>query len=416
MSKLRFGVVTTHPTQHHSPLFRYISEDPGVHVKAFYLTDHGVRRSLDPGFNAQFAWDIDLIGGYEHEFLEPGMTLDRFGFRESDTNQIVGRLEDFEPHVIWIHGYGQRFLWRAMMWARKRASMLYFGDSELIHGRPLVTRLVKRALLPWFFGHCDLILTIGDNNEDYYRSYGVPNDKMLRGAYPIDAQRFAEVGRSMTPETRAAVRARFGIPENAFVAATSGKLEPRKRPIDVVESLSHLPKGDRPFHALLIGEGRLREDIEDAARALGLEEQVHITGFVNQTEMPESLACADVLVMASDMDPHPLAISEALPLGLPIIASDRVGCVGDSDTARPGFNTVVYPCGDPRALSRAILELASNSQLHERYSQSSRAIAESQDYRSVGHVVLKGFARLQERDPGRFSSVDRDHVARWKCL
>ena len=414
MSRLRFAVVTTHPTQHHAPLFRYVSDDPGVHAKAFYLTDHGVRASLDPGFNSRFAWDIDLTGGYEHEFLEPGMSLEHFGFWEADTAKIGARLADFQPHVIWIHGYAQRFLWRAMKWARNRACVLYFGDSELIHARSAMKRLVKSAVLPWFFGRCDVILTIGDNNEDYYRHYKVPDEKMFRGAYPIDARRFEEIASGMTQEARAANRAGLGIPEGSFVLATSGKLEPRKRPLDLVTALSHLPDGTT-VHVLMIGEGVLRRQVEEASKELGLEGRVHVSGFVNQTEMPRMLACADALVMASEMDPHPLAVSEALPLGLPIIASDKVGCIGPSDTARPDFNAIVYSCGDPMALSRAIVRLASDKALVRRFSKASRSIARTQDYRTVGDVVLKSFAYLHDRHAGRFADVDRSHIERWRC-
>ena len=55
-----------------------------------------------------------------------------------------------------------------------------------------IAEMTKRIVLPRFFQECDGFLTIGDNNEDYYRHYGVPDAKMHRGAFPIDVGRFRD--------------------------------------------------------------------------------------------------------------------------------------------------------------------------------------------------------------------------------
>ena len=392
MKEYRFAAVISHPIQHYSPLFRELNKVEGLRVKVFYACDHGIRESFDPGFGATFSWDVPLLDGYEYEFLRQGYSPKKFGFWGVDAQELARKLDEFDPGAVWIHGYGQRICWRALLWARGRARVLYFGDSELLHHRTQTSRIAKRLYLPWFFSRCDAFITIGDNNEAYYRHYGVPHSKMLRGACPVDIERFWTVADSATPEKRKQVRARHNIPEDAFVVLMSGKLEPHKRPLDLVEALAKANASLGPESSVLslfIGSGPLRRAIEQKAEALGLKDQVRVTGFVNQAEMPELMLAGDALAVTSERDAHPLVVTEALPFGLPVVISDRVGCVGPTDTARPGENALVYPCGAIQALADSITRLAADSDLRERMGAASRGVAATQDLLVTVQTVLE---------------------------
>jgi len=397
MQPFRFAALVSHPIQHISPIFQQLSGIPGFDVKVFYICDHGMRESYDHGFDTKFAWDLPLTEGHAHVFLRPGFSPSRFSFFELDAPDILRHLDEFRPHGVWLHGYGQRLSWRALRWARKNnAALVHFGDSELLHRRALAAKILKRLALPYYFQQCDAFVTIGDNNEAYYRSYGVPEEKMFRGAYPIDVERFSAAADALTAEQRSTTRAKFGIPENAFVAITSGKLESRKRPLDVVEAVASLEKDQPNLHAMMIGDGHLREEVMSRARSLGVEQKIHITGFVNQRDIPLVVASGDVLVMASDYDPHPLAVTEALPAGLPIVASDLIGCVGPTDTARPDVNALVYRCGDVKALAGSLRSLMGDTALCGRLGEASRKIAATQGTKVTVDALLRALLSCRE--------------------
>ena len=95
--------------------------------------------------------------------------------------------------------------------------------------------------------------------------------------------------------------------------------------------------------------------------------------------MPEVLHAGDVLAMCSDTDPHPLAVTEAMAAENAIVASDRVGCVGPTDAARPGWNTLVYPCGNVAELAGCLTCLAGDQALRKRFSQASVELCWTQD-------------------------------------
>ena len=65
----RLGVVFTHPTQHHAPLWRQLNAQDGISVSAFYLcTENQTQGAKGEGNTA--AWDVDLTSGYTYEYLK----------------------------------------------------------------------------------------------------------------------------------------------------------------------------------------------------------------------------------------------------------------------------------------------------------------------------------------------------------
>ena len=79
MKTIRLAVISSHPIQYYTPLFRVLSNR--LELKVFYTHLATSSDHAQAGFGACFKWDIDLLSGYEHEFLRnasrsPG--LDRF--------------------------------------------------------------------------------------------------------------------------------------------------------------------------------------------------------------------------------------------------------------------------------------------------------------------------------------------------
>ena len=79
---MRLAIVLSHPTQYYSPWFRWLRAHTTLAFRVFYLWDAGVRATRDPQFGATFAWDVDLLSGYEAEVV-PNRSRDpgthRFG-------------------------------------------------------------------------------------------------------------------------------------------------------------------------------------------------------------------------------------------------------------------------------------------------------------------------------------------------
>ena len=353
----------------------------------FYLCDHGVSESYDEGFGVSFSWDVHLTQGYDHEFLRPGFKPKKFGFLEMDAPNLDDRLNAFRPDLVWLHGYGQRMCWRALNWAKKNhSSVVYFGDSELLHDRKIVSKVIKKMVLPRFFAQCDAFITIGERNEEYYRYYGVGDDKLYKAACPVDMSRFR-----IEPEARESfndeVRKQYGIHSDHLVIIFSGKLQDYKRPGDLVRAMKQIARKD--VHVLYIGDGPLRSALVSEASALGVSDQIHFSGFINQADMPKYMAVGDILALTSEKEPFGLVVTESLPFGMPIIVSDRVGCVGLSSAARPNVNALVYPVGDISKLSEMIMRVVESVDLRRELGSASIEIAPSQDISVTVDAIMR---------------------------
>lgn len=103
----------------------------------------------------------------------------------------------------------------------------------------------------------------------------------------------------------------------------------------------------------LVGDGELRQDLEKQVKMLGIRDRVCFTG--NVSNVRDYLADADVFVMSSDYEGLPLSVLEAMASGLPVISTD-VGGVADIVTD----NGILVPPRDKKALTDAIVELATN--------------------------------------------------------
>lgn len=131
------------------------------------------------------------------------------------------------------------------------------------------------------------------------------------------------------------------------------------------------------IHLSILGDGELREELEQQIREYGLEDKINIMGLVDQ--VADLLNQADIYVMSSNLEGLPLAVLEALACGLPIITTRAGGVV---DIVRQGENGFVTPVGNAEALAEAMIALIENAELRKAMGEASRTRALELDIRN----------------------------------
>jgi glycosyltransferase involved in cell wall biosynthesis len=245
-----------------------------------------------------------------------------------------------------------------------------------------------------FYSYVDGAMFVGDNNFRYHLQYGIPPDRLFPGVLPVDRQMLLKA----VPDpaaVRREMRQILDIPQDAFVVLFCGKYISRKRPGDLVRAAHLLAAKGLHLWAVLVGEGEERPAIEALCRAHNIH-NVFLAGFINQSAIPHYYAAADVLAVTSAADPHPLIVSEGGCFGLPVIVSDRVGCIGPNDSVQPGRNAIVYPCGDVQALAAAIDQLWRDRDLYQGMSAKSSEIAASQDVSVAAEQLASAVRELHQ--------------------
>lgn len=132
----------------------------------------------------------------------------------------------------------------------------------------------------------------------------------------IDLDSFA-----FNASARAEIRERLGL-QDAFVIGHVGHLATVKNQSFLLELMPRLLQAEPKAHLLLLGDGTDRPMLAGKIRELGLQEQVTMTGNVDQ--VGAYMSAMDVFVFPSLYEGMPLALVEAQANGLPCCVSDRI--------------------------------------------------------------------------------------------
>jgi glycosyltransferase involved in cell wall biosynthesis len=163
----------------------------------------------------------------------------------------------------------------------------------------------------------------------------------------------------------------LGVAPGAPLAVMVGSLSAAKDPSTFLRAIAAARRAVPTLHALLVGDGPLREALRSEIRALGLEGAVHLTGFRTDPEALEAAASVVVLTSRS-LEGTPGVLLDALVLGKPIVATN-VG--GVPEVIEDGISGLLVPIGDADALGAAIARVVRDSSLAARLSAGARARA-----------------------------------------
>lgn len=377
---IRFRVVVSHPIQYYVPYYRALAEHSAMDVKALFASRIGLDATHDVEMGVDISWKTDLLSGYESEFLPEAPTIKTPGFRNIDNPSVTAALDRERPDIVLLHGYTNLTSLRAIAWCRrKRIPALMISDSSLHIGTGPLTRMAKAVVLPPLFAQYGGFLSIGDANQRYFETYGVPKSKIFRVPNMVDEGFWSF--RETRQVTRDRKRAELGLGDDDFVVLFVGKFIARKRPADLIAALERLKEVNtgRPIKVLFAGGGELMGSLKSAAQAAGVD--ASFLGFVNVDELPAIYCAADVLAHPAELETFGVIVLEAAILGLPLVLGHRVGAIGPSSIARPDQNALIHPSGDVATLASMLLQLASNPALCASMSLASLNISRELDWR-----------------------------------
>jgi glycosyltransferase involved in cell wall biosynthesis len=183
------------------------------------------------------------------------------------------------------------------------------------HHKPLNYWFLNQAM-PLFVQRAKAVIAVSESTkQDLIRCYGVHPDKVTV-VYEAAAPHF----RSVSPEAIAAVRARYGLPED-FVL-TVGTIEPRKnlsRLLDAVQRLRH--KGDKARLVVVGSRGWLYEGFFRRLEELQLGDAVLLPGYVPDADLPAVYSAAKVFALPSLYEGFGLSVLEAMACGTAVVCS-----------------------------------------------------------------------------------------------
>jgi glycosyltransferase involved in cell wall biosynthesis len=238
---------------------------------------------------------------------------------------MVQQLNPEAIDVLFVNGWGFSSSLAAIRFGRKyRIPLVVMSDStEWDHPRKQPQEWIKRNLLKLF----SAAFVAGQPHQRYLQNLGFPESAIVQGYDVIDNSFFMEgsLTRGGTNESRT-----FKTPY--FLA--SGRFIEKKNHLLLIQAYADFRKDAEERNGpipdlVIIGEGSLRNQMEEHIHELNLSGSVHLPGFKQYEELPTVYADATAFLHPSTSEQWGLVVNEAMAAGLPVIVSSKCGCVED---------------------------------------------------------------------------------------
>lgn len=250
--------------------------------------------------------------------------------------KLMSVLKSEKPDVVHTHRYSCVYALLPEIFCRISGRMHTVHNMAEREIPGLYRKLMKLAY--HFFNVIPIAI-----NEEVQKSievcYDIPEAKVPIVYNGVDIKKFYKIDKE----------------DKEIVLINVGRFSDQKNHRLLIKCLYEVLKKDIKVKLYLIGDGELKEKIQEDIARYGIEKNVVFTGNVSNVE--DYLAKADIFVMTSDYEGLPLSAIEAMAAGLPIISTRAGGVV---NLIQDQVNGILVDIGDEKEITEAILDLCQN--------------------------------------------------------
>ena len=274
-------------------------------------------------------------------------------------------IRDWRPDVVHTHSSKAGILGRSAAWNAEVPAVVH-----TIHGlpfHPYQSGFRNRIYIHaerWAARRCHAIATVADAMRDQALAAGIgtPNQyRTVRSGMVVEPY--------LLEESKEDARRRLGLPQDVFIAGTIARLAELKGHDDLIDAFTGRMRDDPTLHLLWVGDGWWSERLLGRLRDLGLQDQVHVPGLVDPSEIPEWIRAMDVLVHPSYREGLPRAIVQGLLSARPVIS---YALDGAPEVCIPEETGILVNPGDLEGLATAVDRLRTDPGLGERFGRTGR--------------------------------------------
>jgi glycosyltransferase involved in cell wall biosynthesis len=246
-------------------------------------------------------------------------------------------LESLNPQIVHSH----TGIWYKTGRAGGMAKVPVRVHTE--HGRRVPDTITDRLIDNLASRHSDAVIAVSDALAQVLRQRVVHNPDRVRvivNGVPISERSLVD---------RSELREALGLPRNAIVVGSVGRLEPVKNYRLALETFARVRTGpDAPVFLVLAGDGSERLMLELTARQLGIADRVRFLGWRDDVE--RLYQALDVFVLTSRSEGMSVSLLEAMAIGLCPVVTD-VG--GNREVMGEALDAMVVPSFEPADLATA---------------------------------------------------------------
>jgi glycosyltransferase involved in cell wall biosynthesis len=405
--RLRVLALATHPVQYAAPQFRRMAVSPDLDFQVVYCSLRGVNPTFDADFGKTVCWDVPLLDGYRWTtLLEEDSSKPTAQANPDRSLWRLIRRGNFDALLCYV-GYLQRPFWIAYLAAKFSGTSFLFGtDATTLvprDSRPW-KKLLKRFAWPTLFRLADQVIVPSTGTFELMRNLGIHKDRITLTPYTVDNDWWVSHSRDVDREL---VRTSWGASPQHKVILFCAKLQPWKRPLDLLHAFAKCNRAD----SLLVfaGDGPLRDELHREATSLRVASRVRFLGFVNQSALPAVYRSADLMVLPSEYEPFAVVVNEAMCCGCPAAVSDRVGAA--KDLVIPVYPPFVFPCGNIEALADVLTQAIANDGLLNVLKNKSQAHMTTWSFNQNVPATIEAVERAVSRKTARSRVLPMENSA-----
>lgn len=205
---------------------------------------------------------------------------------------------------------------------------------------------------------CSKIVNISEYEYNLAKQYKIASDKKLITIHNgIDIEKYKK-----NNYCKELILEELKIPQNSFIVGIVARISEQKDPIKFIEIAKKVCEIDNEIYFVWVGDGELRNEVEELVIRYNLENKIKITGWTNN--VPKYISIFDIGILTSQWEGFGLSIVEYMASGKPVIASDIGGIV---DIIKDDYNGSLVNVKDVNGFVDNIIKLKEDKNLRERY-------------------------------------------------
>ena len=192
---------------------------------------------------------------------------------------------------------------------------------------------------------------------------------------------------------------------------TIARLVPKKGVEYAIKAVAGLIANGYNVNYTIVGDGPLKAQLLELARAKGIMSCVTLAGWQNRKEVMKHMEHSHILLAPSvsapdgDREGIPNAIKEAMAMGMPVVSTYHSGIPELVEDGACGF---LAEEGNPADLQKCIVKLINNEHLWEEYGKRGREkIEKSFDIVKLNRQLMECYRQLVDRIPAAENHVQR---------